>query len=144
MLVREIMTADVQLLSPDESIQSAACRMRDKEIGSLPVSSGDRLVGYITDRDIVVRGLAAGKKLSAPVHEVMTDRILYCFEDEEVESVAASMAHNQVRRLPVLTREKRLCGIVSLGDIATRGGAEVANDALAEISGQPLPQETGE
>jgi len=134
MLVREIMTTEVHMLSPGDSIQKAACRMRDEEIGSLPVSSGDRLVGYITDRDIAVRGVAAGKELKAPVSEVMTDRMLYCFEDEEVEAVADNMARNQVRRLPVLTRAKRLCGIVSLGDLATRGGEEAAENALSEIS----------
>ena len=77
MRVSEIMTREVELLSPEDSIQKAACQMRDEGIGSLPVSSGDRLVGYVTDRDILVRGLAAGKELSAPVREVMTDRILY-------------------------------------------------------------------
>lgn len=130
MLVGEIMTSNVHLLSPEDSIQKAACRIRDKGIGSMPVVAGDRLVGYITDRDIVVRGVAAGKDLSAPVSEVVTDRILYCFEDDAVEDVVENMAKNQVRRLPVLTREKRLCGIVSLGDLATRGSEE----ALSEIS----------
>jgi CBS domain-containing protein len=138
MQVGEIMTSNVHLLSPEDSIQSAACQMRDEGIGSLPVSSGDRLVGYVTDRDIAVRGVAAGKKLDAAVSEVMSDRILYCFVDDEIEEVAESMAKNQVRRLPVLTREKRLCGVVSLGDLATRGTQAVAEDALSEIS-RPAP-----
>ena len=136
MTVGEIMTSKVHLLSQGDSIQSAARRMRDEGIGSLPVSSGDRLVGYITDRDIVIRGMAAGKDFSTPVREVMSERILYCFEDEEVGDVAANMAKNQVRRLPVLTRKKRLCGIVSLGDLATRGDGEAAQEALSEISEQ--------
>jgi CBS domain-containing protein len=134
MRVSEIMTSDVRLLSAEESIQSAACKMRDENIGSLPVASGDRLVGYVTDRDLVVRGLAAGKEPSTPVGDVMTERLLYCFEDETVEAVAENMAKNQVRRLPVLTREKRLCGIVSLGDLAVEGDDEAAEVALTEIS----------
>ena len=134
MRIGEIMTNEVKLLSPDDSIQQAACRMRDEDIGSLPVASADRLVGYVTDRDLVVRSLAVGMKLSTPVREVMTERLLYCFEDDEVEAVAQNMAKNQVRRLPVLTREKRLCGIVSLGDIATKGEDEAAEEALTEIS----------
>jgi CBS domain-containing protein len=124
----------VQLLSPDDSIQQAACRMRDEEIGSLPVASGDRLVGYVTDRDVAVRAVAAGKEIKSAVREIMTERLLYCFEDEEVEAVAKNMALNQVRRLPVLTREKRLCGIVSLGDVAIKGEDGAAENALTEIS----------
>ena len=134
MRIAEIMTAEVKLLAPDHSIQQAACRMRDEDIGSLPVASGDRLVGYVTDRDLVIRGIAAGKDMSAPVREVMTERLLYCFEDDTVDDVAENMAKNQVRRLPVLTRAKRLCGIVSLGDLAVEGNDEAAEEALTEIS----------
>ena len=132
--VADIMTADVLLLGPGDSIQHAASRMRDENIGSLPVASGDRLVGYVTDRDIVVRALAEGRDLTTPVHEVMSERILYCFEDDLLEDVAENMARNQVRRLPVLTREKRLCGIVSLGDLAVSGDDGAAEEALTEIS----------
>ena len=117
MLVREIMTRNVQLLAPHDSIQDAARRMRDDNIGSLPVAEGDRLVGYVTDRDIVVRGLAEGRSAGTHIHDVMTDRVLYCFEDEDVEDVA----HNQVQRIPILNREKSIVGIVALGDIATKG-----------------------
>lgn len=137
MQVRELMTRDVQLLSPNDTIRNAARQMRDDDIGSLPVADGDRLVGYITDRDIVVRALAEGRDADTTVREVMTERILYCFEDETVEDVAANMAHNQVRRLPVLTREKRLVGIVALGDIATEGSDEHAEDALEGVSRPP-------
>ena len=138
MHIRKIMTSDVKLLAPADSIQQAACRMRDENIGSLPVASGDRLVGYVTDRDPVVRGLAAGKDLSAPIQEVMTERVLYCFDDDSVDEAADNMARNQVRRLPVLTREKRLCGIVSLGDLAVKGDEESAEEALSEISESEL------
>jgi uncharacterized protein (TIGR02284 family) len=133
-LIREIMTGDVQLLSPQDSIQDAAQRMRDGDFGSLPVAQGDRLVGYVTDRDIVVRALADGRASDARVEDVMTDRILYCFDDENVDDVAANMAENQVRRLPVLNREKRLVGIVALGDIATKASDKPAEDALEGVS----------
>ena len=134
MLVRDIMTRDVRLLSPHDSLMQAARRMRDDNIGSLPVAEGDRLVGYVTDRDLVVRGLAEGFAPDTHVHDVMTDRVLYCFEDEEVEDVALNMAHNQVRRLPVLSREKRLVGIVALGDLATKAPDRTAEDALEGVS----------
>ena len=131
MPVRDIMTRDVQLLSPQDSLRSAARRMRDDNIGSLPVAEGDRLVGYDTDRDLVVRGLAQGFAPDTPVQGVMTDRVLYCFEDEDV---ALNMAHNQVRRLPVLSRDKRLVGIVALGDLATKAPDRAAEDALEGVS----------
>ncbi len=134
MLVRDIMTRDVQLLAPHDTIQRAASRMRDDNIGSLPVADGDRLVGYVTDRDLVVRGLAQGFSADTHIHDVMTDQVLYCFEDEDVEEVAVNMADNQVRRLPVLSREKRLVGIVALGDLATKGEESSAEDALEGVS----------
>ena len=134
MLVRDIMTRDVRLLSPHDSLQDAARRMRDDNIGSLPVADGDRLVGYVTDRDLVVRGLAQGFSGDTHVHDVMSDQVLYCFEDEDVNAVAANMAQNQVRRLPVLSREKRLVGIVALGDLATKGEDASAEDALEGVS----------
>lgn len=135
MQIRELMTPDVQLLSANDTIQNAARQMRDQDIGSLPVAEGDRLVGYITDRDIVVRALADGRDASTKVREAMTDRVLYCFDDESVEDVAANMAQNQVRRLPVLNRDKRLVGIVALADLATQADMdEPAEDALEGVS----------
>ena len=134
MLVRDIMTRDVQLLAPDDTLIEAARRMRDDDIGSLPVAEGDRLVGYVTDRDLVVRGLAEGFSANTHIRDVMTDQVLYCFDDEEVEEVAVNMADNQVRRLPVLSREKRLVGIVALGDLATKGEDASAEDALEGVS----------
>jgi IMP dehydrogenase len=95
MEVREIMSTDVRLISPEDSIQKAAEMMRDEDIGSLPVASGDRLVGYLTDRDIVIRGLADGKTAETLVREVMTEKVLYCFEDDGIEEVASNMAENR-------------------------------------------------
>lgn len=122
MLVRDIMTRDVQLLAPSDTIEQAARLLRDENIGSLPVAAGDRLVGYVTDRDLVARALAESRSPEIQIDNVMSDQVLYCFEDEDVEDVAANMAHNQVRLLPVISRDKRLVGIVALGDIATKGG----------------------
>lgn len=134
MQVGEIMTRGVKLIHPQDSIRDAARQMRDEDVGSLPVAEGDRLVGFITDRDIVVRALADHGGPDSPVSEAMSDRILYCFEDETVDSVAKNMAQNQIRRLPVLTREKRLCGIVALGDLANAGADEPAERALEGVS----------
>lgn len=137
MQVRDIMTRDVRMLKPADTIATAAEMMEREDIGSLPVADGDRLVGYLTDRDIVVRALAKGRDRSCSVREAMSERILYCFEDDSVEDLAENMARNQVRRLPVLTRDKRLCGIVSLGDVAVKGSDKAAEEALDGIS-RPL------
>ena len=128
MPVRDIMTRDVQLLAPQSTLREAAQRLRDDDIGSLPLADGDRLVGYVTDRDPVVRGLAQGFAPETCVHEVMTDRLLYRFEDEEA---ALNKAHYQVRRLPVLSRDERL---VALGDLATKAKDSSAEDALEGVS----------
>jgi CBS domain-containing protein len=133
MQIREIMTRNVKLISPQDSIRDAARRMRDEDIGSLPVADGDRLVGYLTDRDIVIRAIADSGGADSPVRDAMSERVLYCFEDESVDDVARNMAENQVRRLPVLTREKRLCGVVALGDLAAHAD-EPAEKALEGIS----------
>jgi CBS domain-containing protein len=132
MLVRDIMTRNVQLLAPHDTIHRAARRTGDDIIGSLPVGDGDRLVGYNTDRDLVVRGLAEGLSAASHIHGVMTDQVFYCFED--VEEVAVDMADNQVRRLPVLARENRLVGIVALGDLAIKGEDGSAENALEGVS----------
>ena len=126
MLVREIMTPDVELAAPDDTIQTAAKLMADSNAGALPVGENDRLVGMVTDRDIAVRAVAEGK---APdrcrVREVMSEKILYVFEDDTAEDAARQMRELQVRRLPVMNRQKRLVGIVSLTDL----GDEPAHDA---------------
>ena len=139
LLVREIMTDDVRVLAPTDSILKAACRMRDEGIGSLPVVLGDKPIGYLTDRDLVVRGLAAGMDLGTAVRQLMSEELVCCSEEDLVDVAAATMAKHQIRRLPVLSRSGRLVGILSLGDIATRGNEEAAEEALAEISEPPLP-----
>lgn len=118
MKISEIMTRNVQTLTPDSSLREAASLMGRIDSGALLVNDGDRLVGMVTDRDITVRGVAAGLDAEALVREVMSSEIRYCFEDEDVQHVAENMAQIQLRRLPVLNREKRLVGVVSLGNIA--------------------------
>lgn len=135
MKVREVMTADVELAKPDDSVQHAAQVMASIDAGVLPVSDGDRLIGMITDRDIAVRAVAPGKDASSTkVRDIMSPEIKYCFDDEDVDHVADNMAEQQLRRMPVVNREKRLVGIVSLADIATEHGPTKAGDALCGIS----------
>ena len=119
MRVSEAMTREVRVASPGQSIRDVAKIMAEIDAGSMPVGDNDRLVGMITDRDIAIRAVALGKGPETPVREVMSsDQVLYCYEDEELDHVAKNMSQQQVRRLPVVNREKRLVGIVSLGNIA--------------------------
>jgi CBS domain-containing protein len=135
MKVREAMTRDVRLVKPDQTIREAARLMSELDIGALPVEENDRLVGMITDRDIAVRAVADGRGPDTPVREVMTQEIRYCFEDQSIDEVTQNMAELRVRRLPVLSREKRLVGILALGDLAIDESAqEEAGEALGGIS----------
>jgi CBS domain-containing protein len=134
MRVAEAMSRDVQVTTPDQSLLEAAKMMADSDCGVLPVRENDRLVGMLTDRDIVVRGLAQGKDASTQVRDVMSHEVKYCFEDDDVDDVARNMGDLQVRRLPVVSRDKRLVGIVSLGDIATTEEQDSAGQALSSIS----------
>src|SRR5215204_4636416 len=118
MKVSEVITRDVQLIEPTQTIRDAAKMMAELDTGILPVREGDRLVGMITDRDITVRAVAQGRGPDTAVREVMTDDVKYCYEDDDPNDVARNMAEIQVRRLPVLSRDKRLVGIISLGDMA--------------------------
>jgi CBS domain-containing protein len=134
MRVSEAMTQTVSVARPDQTIQEAAQSMSDVDAGVLPVGENDRLVGIITDRDIAVRAVAQGKGPDTQVGEVMSTEVLYCFEDEDTEDVAKNMGDNQVRRLPVVDRNKRLVGILSLGDIAVMDKGGGVGEALADIS----------
>jgi CBS domain-containing protein len=134
MKVGQAMTRDVRVSSPDETIRKAAKTMAKLDAGVLPVGENDQLIGMITDRDIAIRGIAEGKGPKAKVRDVMTNDVKYCFEDQELEEVTRNMADIQVRRLPVLNRDKRLVGILSLGDIAGSSDGKGAGDALRGIS----------
>ena len=135
MKVRKIMSKDVRIVSADDTLQKAAKLMADTDTGALPVCENDRLVGMLTDRDITVRAVAQGK---APGHckvrDVMSSEIKYIFEDDSVRDAARTMSDLQVRRLPVLDRDKRLVGIVSLGDIAMKKGGKLAQQAIEGVS----------
>lgn len=132
--VRDVMTRDVRVENPDDTIRHAASRMMELDTGILPVGEHDRLVGMITDRDIAVRAVARGYAPSTPLREVMSREVRYCYDDEPVTHVAENMAELQVRRLPVVNRDKRLVGIVSLGDIAAEAEPETSADAPRGIS----------
>ena len=119
MRVSEAMTREVRIATPGQSIREVAKIMAEIDAGAMPVGENDRLVGMITDRDIAIRAVAEGKGPDTPVRDVMsTEQVLYCYEDEELDHVAKNMGSEQVRRLPVVNRDKRLVGIVSFGDVA--------------------------
>ena len=119
MRVSEAMTREVRVATPGQSIRDVAKIMDEINAGAIPVGENDRLVGMITDRDIAIRAVALGKGPDTPVREVMSkERVLYCYDDEDLDHVASNMSEEQVRRLPVVNRDKRLVGIVSLGDVA--------------------------
>lgn len=133
MNVSECMSAHVRLCAPNDTIQDAARTMKEMDVGLLPVGENDRLVGTITERDIVIRALAAGKGPDCPVKEAMSSGIHYCFDTDTIEDAAEKMAQQQVRRLPVLNQQKRMVGIISLGDISKATDAP-ATKALKSIS----------
>ena len=134
MKVSEVMTRDVRVTTPSQTIREAAAIMADIDAGAVPVRDNDRLVGMITDRDIAVRAVARGKSTETPVGDIMTADIRYCFDDEDTDDVLDNLGDQQIRRLPVVNRDKRLVGILSLGDLANHGGNSHAGAALAEIS----------
>jgi len=134
MQVNQAMSKDVRIANPAQSIRDAARLMASIDAGVLPVGENDRLVGMITDRDIAIRAVAAGKGPDTPVRDIMSQEVKYCFVDDDLDEVAQNMADIKVRRLPVLDRNKRLVGIVSLGDVALTDGPAHAGDALCGIS----------
>jgi CBS domain-containing protein len=124
------MTPQVEVVRPDASLQEAAEMMMKLDVGPLPVCDGERLVGMLTDRDITVRGTAQGRDpKTTQVQEVMTPDVIYCFEDQDVEDAANLMEEHQIRRLVILNRDKKLVGIVSLGDLALEADEEDLDDA---------------
>lgn len=134
MLVREIMTRGAEMIDPDTPIREVARRMRRENLGALPIGENDRLIGMITDRDIVVRAVADGCADEAVAREIMSERVYYCFEEDDLDDAADVMAEHQVRRLPVLNDNKRLVGVVSLADLGLSGSAVAARRALQGVS----------
>lgn len=132
------MTRHARCIDPESPLVAAAKQMRELNVGALPICENDRLVGMVTDRDLALRGVGeALDPRSTPIRAVMTPGIIYIFEDQDVEEAARLMEVKQIRRLPVLNREKRLVGIVSLGDLAVEAGMTLSGEALQEIS-QPV------
>lgn len=134
MQVSEAMSRDVHIARPEQTIQEVAKIMCDVDVGALPVAENDRLVGMITDRDIAVRAVAESKSPSTKVGDIMSGEVRFCFDDEDAGHVARNMATEQVRRLPVVNRDKRLVGILALADLATRADVGRAARALEGIS----------
>jgi CBS domain-containing protein len=136
MKIHDVMSRDVHVLDADASLRAAAQMMQRKDIGSVPVSENDRLIGMVTDRDIVVRAIAEGWQIDTPLREVMSSGVKYCYDDDSVDDVARNMADLGVRRLPVVDRNKRLVGFVSLANITSAGDAG-ATHTLLEGTAQP-------
>jgi CBS domain-containing protein len=141
MLVKEAMTRDVEVIHPDATLQEAAEKMRTLDIGPLPVCEGDRVVGMLTDRDIAIRAVAEGyDPWTDKVRDAMTTEVVYCFDDQTVEQAAQLMKDKQIRRLIVLDGNRRLVGILSLGDIAVESGDKNLTGAALEQVSKPAGQ----
>lgn len=134
-LVSDVMSKDFKFVTPETTVQEAAQAMRDKDIGFIPVGENDRLIGMITDRDIALRSTAEGQSpAETAVRDVMTAKTYYCYDDQSVQEICENMAEIKVRRLPVVNRDKRLVGIVSLGDVSQAAHRATTGDALQEIT----------
>ncbi|MGH7845937.1 MAG: CBS domain-containing protein [Candidatus Binatia bacterium] len=142
MRVAEVMTRDAEVVPSDFLLKDAAVKMQQLNVGMLPIRDGDRLVGMLTDRDITIRATAQGRDpTKTQVREVMTPGIVYCFEDQDVSEAAKLMQEKQIRRLPILNRERSLVGIVSLGDLAVQSGEEqIVSKTIKEVSEPAQPK----
>lgn len=137
--IKEIMTPYVESITPEATVQDAAMKMKDMNVGSIPVCDGGTLVGMITDRDLVVRVLAEGRDhKEVAVSEVMTPDIVYCLEDDETAKASQIMADRQIRRLPVLSFEEKLVGIITLADLATRVSEGRSSSEVLEQVSSPM------
>ena len=134
MKVRDVMSSDVQVARPGDTLQEVATRMASGDFGFMPVADGDRLIGTITDRDIAVRAVAGGAACTSPVVEYLSRDPQTAYADDDLKTVLDSMGSKQIRRLPVLDKDDRLVGVVSLGDLSTRVKEKYAGEALEDIS----------
>jgi CBS domain-containing protein len=142
MELREIMTRNPEVVSRQTSLQEAAAKMKTLDVGLMPVCDGDRLTGLLTDRDITIRATADGRDpKKTRVSDVMSTDVAYCFEDQDVAEAVSLMEARQIRRLPVLSKDKRLIGVVSLGDIAVHArDRDLAGETLQEVSEPAQPK----
>ena len=141
--ISEVMTRDVRVLSPQDTLQRAAQAMDELNVGAVPVCDGGKLVGMLTDRDITVRAVAGGMDGTSPIKEVMTEQVRWCFEDQQVDEVMQQMGDVQIRRVPVIDEQSHeVIGIVSLGDMAAKHSAGI-DHTLEEISTPAEPDRSG-
>ena len=141
MRLGEVMTRDVEVIGTNAPLKEAAAKMKALDVGLIPVCEGDELKGTLTDRDITVRATAEGRPSKTKVSDIMSKEIAYCFEDQEIEEAMSLMEARQIRRLPILSRENRLVGIVSLGDLAVHTGQnELLGETLKEVSRPAVPR----
>jgi CBS-domain-containing membrane protein len=140
--LRDIMTQDVEVVSSGASVRDAAVKMKTLDVGLIPVCDGYRLRGMVTDRDITIRAIAAGRDpINTKVEEIMSTDIAYCLQDQGIDEAVSLMEARQIRRLPILDQEQRLVGLVSLGDIAVHfGDRELVGETLQEISTPSEPK----
>ena len=144
MKIKDVMTRAVQTVRPDQTLQEAAAKMKALDVGPIPVTDGDRLVGMITDRDIVVRAVAEGRdSRTTKVREAMTSEVVCCNEDDDVTEAATKMKDRQIRRIVVVDGQQRVAGIVSLGDIAVDTSDEKMSGRVLEEVSKPSHQTTG-
>ena len=135
MKLREIMSDHVEIIHPADTLKTAAEKMRDRDIGFLPVCDGDRLIGVLTDRDLITRALADGLEADAVLgRDLVTSPAIYCFDDQSIDEAAKLMHDNQIRRLVVLSRDKQMVGVISLGDLAMSAGDKLTGDVLQSVS----------
>lgn len=134
MNISEVMTRDVEVARPEDTIQSVAQRMNGGDFGFMPVCDGKKIQGVVTDRDLAIRAVGQGLDASTPVAQVMSGDLEWRYDDEPAKDVLACMAEKQIRRLPIVNRDKELVGVVSLGDLALSGKDKAAGDALESIS----------
>ena len=132
--IKDCMTPSCEWISPETSIQEAAQKMKEQDFGFLPVGKDERLIGTVTDRDIVIRAIAENRDLNTPVRDIMSDRLYYCYEDQSSEEICSNMADLQIRRMPVVNRDKRLVGTVSFGDLAQSEDHKTVGKAESKIT----------
>ena len=143
MKLSEIMTRDVEIVQPDDTLRLAAQKMRDRDIGFLPVCDGDSLMGVLSDRDITIRAFADGMDINVMLgRDLMTTPAIYAFDNQDVTEAAKIMEENQIRRLVILSREtERVVGVISLGDLARKGITDISGQVLQKVS-EPQNQES--
>ena len=134
----ELMTRTVQCVSPETYIQEVAQTMKSLDVGFLPVCENDRLVGALTDRDLVLRVIAEGKDVKdCKARDVMTHDVFWCYEDQTTDEVAGYMAGKEIRRVLILNRDKRLVGVISIGDLAKAGEEQITGETIKDIAAAP-------